>query len=276
MHMRQNLRSRLVAKASRMNRTASIWGLEPAKFWSGVRLRRQVASEYRAFVNQVVGSSFGADFPVGRSYRIYRDREMEAGTGSGHYFHQDLLVARKVYADRPQRHIDVGSSMYGFVSHVASFREIDVLDVRPLKSRIPGVTFHQADVMNLDAGWDEYADSVSCLHALEHFGLGRYGDPIDVDGWHKGLVGLQRLCKQGGKVYLSVPTSSWQRVEFNAHRVFGLPYIRRHLVQYFQIESLGFVSDSGDLETDVDPFSERADMSFHARYGLSIWELRKA
>lgn len=269
------LRARLSCIAKRFQRSATTWGIDGVALLDALRTRGQVNRERRSFLEQMKSSSFGDDFPLGSSYRVYRDRYMGAGISSGHYFHQDLLVARKVFADKPHRHLDVGSSMYGFVSHVASFREIDVLDVRPLKSQTPGVTFHQADVMNLNGKWDEYADSVSCLHALEHFGLGRYGDPIDVDGWHKGLTGLHRLCKVGGKLYLSVPTSSWQRVEFNAHRVFSLPFIRRHLTYKFKIESLSFVADNGDLETDLDPFSEIADASFSAHYGLSIWELRK-
>ena len=32
-----------------------------------------------------------------------------------------------------KRHVDIGSRLDGFVAHVASFREIEVLDIRPLK-----------------------------------------------------------------------------------------------------------------------------------------------
>ena len=43
---------------------------------------------------------------------------------------------------------------------------------------MPGVVFRQADLMNpvslpITAG-EGYCDSLSCLHAIEHFGLGRY------------------------------------------------------------------------------------------------------
>ena len=33
-------------------------------------------------------------------------------------------------------------------------------------------------------------DSLSCLHAIEHFGLGRYTDPIDINIHIKGLTTL--------------------------------------------------------------------------------------
>ncbi len=48
------------------------------------------------------------------------------------------------------------------------------------------------------------------------------------------------------------------------------------LEELFDIESLAFVDDAGDLHADVDPFGARAERSFGARYGCSIWTLRKS
>ena len=104
-------------------------------------------------------------------------------------FHQYLFGARKIYKRSPGRHIDVGSSVGGFVSHVASFHEREVMDVRTIIASVPGIEFIRQDVMDLDPSYYSVADSVSCLHALEHFGLGRYGDPVEYDGWEKGLQG---------------------------------------------------------------------------------------
>jgi hypothetical protein len=184
-------------------------------------------------------------------------------------------VAREVFRRNPRRHVDVGSSIYGFVSHVASFRDIEVLDIRAVTSAVPGITFIQQDLMSLDPAWEGAADSVSCLHALEHFGLGRHGDPIDYEGWRKGLSGLGRLLETGGMLYLSVPTGQRQRVEFNAHRVFSLPFLRDELTKGFEVERLAFVDDAGDLVTDLDPYGADAESSFGAVYGCSVWVLRK-
>ena len=215
------------------------------------------------------------DFPLGRSYPIYEDRGAEGGSASGHYFHQDLIVAREIHSRSPERHIDVGSSVYGFVSHVASFREIEVMDIRPITASVSGITFIQQDVMDLDVRYHAVADSVSCLHALEHFGLGRYGDPVDYDGWRRGLAGLTAMLRSGGTLYLSVPTGAQQRVNFNAHRVFSLPYLRDIFAADFRIEHLAFVTDQGDLIPAVDPYGLEADASFRANYGCSIWTLTK-
>jgi len=107
----------------------------------------------------------------------------------------------------------------GFVAHVASFREIEVFDIRPITTKVPGATFIQADLMNPVEGMAGYCDSLSCLHALEHFGLGRYGDPIDPDGYERALASMAGLLKKGGVFYLSVPIGI-DRVEFNANRIF--------------------------------------------------------
>lgn len=143
----------------------------------------------------------------------------EGGATKNEYFWQDLYVAQKIHFSNPEKHVDIGSRVDGFVAHVASFREIEVFDIRPVTSQIPGVTFRQADLMNPSATLVEYCDSLSCLHALEHFGLGRYGDPIDPHGYASGLANMARMLQPGGLFYLSVPIGR-ERVEFNGHRIF--------------------------------------------------------
>ena len=138
------------------------------------------------------------------------------------YFWQDLLVARWVFAANPRRHVDVGSRIDGFVAHLASFREVEMLDVRPVSRPVPGVTFKRADLMQRVAPaprGEAYCDSLSCLHALEHFGLGRYGDPLDPIGYERGIANMAGLLERGGRFYLSTPIGR-ERVEFNANRVF--------------------------------------------------------
>jgi SAM-dependent methyltransferase len=63
-------------------------------------------------------------------------------------------------------------------------------------------------------------DSLSCLHALEHFGLGRYGDPVAADGYTRGLESMFDVLAPGGRLYLATPIGH-SRVEFNANYVFS-------------------------------------------------------
>jgi hypothetical protein len=152
----------------------------------------------------------------------FHDRSSEAGDVGSEYFLQDLHVASAIFRADPARHLDIGSRVDGFVAHVASFREISVVDVRPITSAIPNIVFRQADLSDdscLEALGKGDWDSVSCLHALEHFGLGRYGDPIDPDAYVQGLENMASLLKPGGVLYLSTPVGR-QRVQFNANRIF--------------------------------------------------------
>lgn len=151
------------------------------------------------------------------------DRYEEGGATKSEYFWQDLLVARAIHAAKPVRHVDIGSRVDGFVAHVASFRDCELFDVRPISTTVPGVVFRQADLMNpttlpISAG-EGYCDSLSCLHAIEHFGLGRYGDPINPLGYQRGITNMAQLLQFGGTFYLSTPIGQ-ERVEFNANWVF--------------------------------------------------------
>jgi hypothetical protein len=154
------------------------------------------------------------------------DRFNEAGSNGNEYFKQDLLVAQKVFVDNPANHVDVGSRIDGFVAHVASFRSIEVIDIRNSRRNIPGVVFTQANMMSseivkiMDVDEQGYCDSISCLHAIEHFGLGRYGDPLNPLGYQLGIQNLSKLLSMGGILYLSTPIGD-ERIEFNANWVFN-------------------------------------------------------
>ena len=90
----------------------------------------------------------GRPFRLRFSMPCLKDRYEDSGSARGHYFHQDLLVARRVFARNPERHMDVGSRVDGFVAHVAAFREIEVFDIRPMSVTVPGIRFRQMDLMN--------------------------------------------------------------------------------------------------------------------------------
>lgn len=212
-------------------------------------------------------------WPMGDLSPCLKDRFEESGAASGHYFHQDLLVARRVHARAPQLHVDMGSRIDGFVAHVASFRRIEVFDIRALTATIPNVTFRQCDITaTLPAELVASCDSLSCLHALEHFGLGRYGDPIDPDGHRVALANLARVVRPGGWFYLSVPIGP-QRIEFNAHRVFALAHLLELVAPWFELRALSVVDDRGDLHEDVALDDVRVGDSFGCRYGCGIVEM---
>jgi len=212
----------------------------------------------------------------GKIYKLYPigyDHDGDAGKATGHYFHQDLLVASYIHQRKPSRHIDVGSSITGFVAHLASFREVEVMDIRPLKPSIhQNMKFTQADLMQ-PHHQREITDSLSCLHAIEHFGLGRYSDPIDVNGHIKGITNLVQLIKPHGMLYISFPIGKKDEVHFNAHRVFHplsifeYPSVKQHL----ELIKFDFVDDLGDLHLDCKP----EEILGKVVYGCGIYTFQK-
>lgn len=231
---------------------------------------RSNLKEYR---RQEAAAKVKLDF--GTPYPCLRDRYQKSGSARGHYFHQDLLVARRVFANAPESHVDVGSRIDGFVAHVASYRQIRVLDIRAQENVIPNVQFEQCDIMGtVPDELLESTDSLSCLHALEHFGLGRYGDPVKYDGYLAGFRNLYRILKPGGRLYLSTPIGP-QRVEFDAHRVFSVGYMLDLLEAKYEMSQFSYVDDAGDLHEDVALEDGLTKLNFGCRYGCGIFEVLK-
>ena len=245
----------------------------PFSFVRAVRGFPSVFRDYLKIKNQ--NKKAGNPFSIRFSIPQLRDRFESGGTAKGAYFHQDLLVARRIFERRPLRHIDVGSRVDGFVAHVAAFRRIEVLDIRPVPQKIHNIDFVQCDVMNPNREFIECADSVSCLHALEHFGLGRYGDPVDLHGYVKGVLSLTAMLKPGGVLYLSVPICGNECVAFNAHRIFNPETILDLASKAFDLISFSYVDDKGELFENVKTTPENIASGFGCRYGCEIFEFRK-
>lgn len=187
-----------------------------------------------------------------------------AGEVGGHYFHQDLWVARRLRAASPDEHVDVGSRLDGFVSILLTFTDVTEVDVRPLDSDVAGLTFVQDDATRLTGFPDDSVASLSTLHTAEHFGLGRYGDPVDANGHLRLFESLRRVLAPGGTLYLSVPVGR-ERTVFNAHRVFDPQTV---LDAFDDLELVDFagMTDDGDFSADYAP----AQLS-HERFGLGIF-----
>lgn len=208
-------------------------------------------------------------------FPILDDKYAPSGSTKGHYFTQDLFVAQEIFYEKPSNHVDIGSRIDGFITHVASFREIEVIDIRPVDLDIDNIRFLQLDFSKeLNKEFYNYSDSISCLHTLEHFGLGRYGDKIDPDSFKKGLNNLYLLCKQGGSFHFSVPLGD-NKVFFNAHRTFSLQYLFELLDPLFEIKSLSVIDDNGIFHKKIGLDDNRIIENFNSKYGCAIFHLIK-
>ena len=153
-------------------------------------------------------------------YPCLKDWDDKAGRFDSVYFYQDLWAAKKIFHTRPSEHYDIGSRVDGFIAHVLSFMPVTMIDIRPLPRKIDGLSFIQADATNLDGIADNSVESLSSLCAPEHFGLGRYGDPVDPEACFTALKSMQRVLVHGGHLYIAVPVGDQSGVAFNAHRIF--------------------------------------------------------
>lgn len=257
----------------RLYKTSVAYGFDPKKLRSKLKAAKNKVflADMQEFLRQK-GSD--TSFKWSAVSPILSEKNEEGGTMKGVYFHQDLYVAQRIYEAHPQKHLDIGSRTDGFVAHVASFREIELIDIRSIQSLVKNVHFRQADLMHLPEDLLNYCDSISSLHAIEHFGLGRYGDSIDYWGHLKGIENITKILKKGGTFYFSTPMGP-QRVEFNEQRVFSLDYLIRIFSSDYTIQSFSYVDDKGNLIENAVLTEPAIQSNFSCWYGCAIFTLIK-
>lgn len=197
---------------------------------------------------------------------VMKDKYGSAGT-IHNYFGQDLWAACLIHRVMPQTHYDIGSRLDGFIAHILAMGiPVKMIDIRPFPKKITGLETIVDDATYLRQFEDNSVESLSALCSLEHFSLGRYGDPIDPEACFKCFKAIQSKLKKGGHLYLSVPVGR-ERLEFNAHRIFFASTIIDQF-SFLKLEEYACVSQ-GEIEHDVE--IHKYDDDFHNgewRYGL--------
>ena len=128
-----------------------------------------------------------SQFPIDKEDQMIflTDCVQEAGM-TGDYFFQDMWAAREIYRSNVKHVYDIGSRMDGYIAHLLAMEvHVTLLDIRPFPHKVEGIDFIQTNATDLSNIPDESIETLSSLCALEHFGLGRYGDPIDYNGRKK-------------------------------------------------------------------------------------------
>ncbi|MCO8120559.1 DUF268 domain-containing protein [Stieleria sp. TO1_6] len=202
-------------------------------------------------------------------YPCLEDRTANTGFDR-HYIYHTAWASRVLAKLRPEKHIDISSSLY-FVSNVSAFVPMEFYDYRPANLKLDNLVGRQADLQDLPFE-DNSVESLSCMHVVEHVGLGRYGDPIDAEGDLKAMQELQRVIAPGGSLLFVTPVGR-PRVCFNAHRVYSYDQI---LESFSDLELNEFAlipddTEKGGLMVDPDP----AIVSQQS-YGCGCFWLRRA
>lgn len=159
-----------------------------------------------------------------------------------HYVYHPAWAARVLAKISPSEHIDISSTLH-FCSIVSAFIPIKFYDFRPAQLHLSNLYCGKADLTELFFD-DNSIESLSCMHTVEHIGLGRYGDPIDPDGDIKAMQELQRVLKKDGNLLFVVPIGK-SKIMFNAHRI----YSYQQIIDYFselKLKEFALIPDSPD------------------------------
>lgn len=144
-----------------------------------------------------------------------------------HYIYHTAWAARKVKKINPPFHLDISSSLY-FSSILSAFIPVKFYDYRPADVKLSGMTSKHTDLTHLHFKSNSIR-SLSCMHTVEHIGLGRYGDPIDPDGDLKAIAELKRVVAPSGSLLFVVPIGRRAKIIYNAHRI----YTYSQIMDYF-------------------------------------------
>ncbi len=159
--------------------------------------------------------------------RPYLTDNLQYTSFDSHYTYHPAWAARILEQTKPKKHTDI-SSILSFCVVVSAFIPTDFYDYRPAKLKLSNLNSNKADLLCLPFA-DNSIESLSCMHTVEHIGLGRYGEPLDPNGDIKAINELIRVLANGGNLLFVVPVGK-PRIKFNAHRI----YSYKQIMEYFK------------------------------------------
>ena len=179
-------------------------------------------AEFERFAELTAGGA--ARFGIDWDDRLPCLDDRTPGTGfDRHYVYHTAWAMRVLARLRPAGHVDVASSLY-FAALASAVVPVQYYEYRPVDLHLSNLECHGADLLRLPFA-DGSVSSLSCMHVVEHVGLGRYGDPLDPDGDLKAMAELKRVLAPGGDLLFVVPVGR-PRVQFNAHRIYSFDQVR--------------------------------------------------
>lgn len=169
-----------------------------------------------------------------------------------HYVYHTSWAVRKVKEFNPQKHVDISSTLY-FCGTLSAYIPVDFYDYRPAELKLFNLQSKHADLTQLPFENDSI-HSLSCMHTVEHIGLGRYGDPIDPEGDIRACSELSRVLQPGGQLIFVTPIGK-SKIEFNAHRIYSFEQVLE-LFPNLQLKEFSIVTDlpeQGDFIEHANP-----------------------
>mgnify|MGYP003819059793 FL=1 len=156
-----------------------------------------------------------------------------------------------------------------FCSIVSAFIPVKFYDFRPAQLKLNNLSCKYVDLTNIQFESNSI-QSISCMHTVEHIGLGRYGDTMDPDGDKKAINELKRVLARNGNLLFVVPIGK-PKIMYNAHRIYSYDMIMEYFKD-FQLQNFSLVPDDPKLEFINNASKEIAD---NQNYGCGCFWFKK-
>ena len=140
-----------------------------------------------------------------------------------HYVYHVAWAVKKIFQNRPVAHVDVSSSLH-FCTAISVFTKTTFIDFRPATIKLDNLNCISGDLNEPNQWVHQEFDSLSCMHVVEHIGLGRYGEPLNVNGDVVAMDNLINATRSGGRILFVVPVGKAE-IYFNAHRVYSATWV---------------------------------------------------
>ena len=180
--------------------------------------------------------------PIADIFPCLADKSSSSQSGRGHYFYQDIWALARIIERIPAKQVDIGSRIDGFAGQLSAVCDVEYVDIRGVDLGLDRFTMLNGSILCLPYP-DRSVDSLSCLHVIEHVGLGRYGDPVNPDGSEAAASELCRVLALHGRLLLGIPIGR-ERVAFNAHRIFS-PFTVLNWFAELRLVEFSVVNDAG-------------------------------
>lgn len=195
----------------------------------------------------------------------------------GHYTYHPAWAIRKVLDIKKekniQKHVDF-SSFLGFCANLSAYLPVEFYDYRPAELTLSNLKSGHADLTNLKDFEDNSVESLSCMHTIEHVGLGRYGDEVDTEGDINSINELKRICAVGGSILFVVPVGK-ERIQFNAHRIYAFNTIIDIFGSDFELKEFSLITDNNEFIQNIN-LGQAGELVRKQNYGCGcFWFIKK-
>lgn len=202
-----------------------------------------------------------------RNFVVFEDYQND--TGDHPISYEDFeceFAAYHISKCTPKSILDIGSYRQ-FVIGLLSGYKVTTVDIRSRRKISDNETMLCCSATNINLPDDQF-DMVLSLCALEHIGLGRYGDEFDLYGDKKAFNEIIRVLKPGGMLVFSTTiTNASPSIYFNAHRIYNYDMIKQFCTGSLELEQEMFYSHQLGDYCRLDEITSSSDNVWSIYFG---------